>query len=919
FGGERLDPARLKPWTSRYSLSDIALINMYGITETTVHVTFHRLSAEDIDSFMGISPVGSAIPETKIYIFDRYLIPVPVGVAGELYVGGTGVCRGYLNRPALTAEKFVLAPMSHELSAMSFLYKTGDLGSWQRDGNLRYLGRNDRQVKIRGFRIELGEIENRLAAHETVKEVVVDVKAKKDRGGDRHLCAYIVPCREAPDKSTGQWTDTLINYLSAFLPGYMIPVYIVLMESMPLTSSRKVDRNALPEPGITGIMEKEYMAPRDEPETQLAGIWAGILGAETVGIDDNFFQLGGHSLKAAVMIANVHKQLAVKIPLTDVFTTPTIRGLANVIRRLKGEPDFPAADGFIAVEPAEEREYYPLIPAQKRLYILYRLDPSITGYNMPYVVVLKGTFLRQRVEESFRGLIRRHDSFRTSFLMVSGQPVQRVHPEVEFEIEYVDLTARGSDENGNPLELFVRPFDLERPPLLRVAVLRKSEEQHILMLDMHHIITDGASHPIFVSDFMALYQGHIPAPLPLQYKDFCLWYHRDTEERRGKGTLKERETFWLDCFEDEVPVLSLPYDYPRSPVQSFEGHSIGFLPGEEVAVNLRALALKENVTLYMLLLASFNILLSRLSGQEDVVVGSPVAGRNHADLQQIIGMFVNTLALRNYPAGSLGFSTFLREVKRSALAAFENQDYPFENLVERVTVNRDTGRNPLFDVMFVLQNTATGTGKQPGNQPPDLTMEPYGFETKISKFDLTLNADEAGDRLYFSLEYCTRLFNEETVRRFARYFREILAQLAMLKDPGIPLCEIDILSAEEKEQLLVDFNRTETAYPQDKTLHGLFEEQADGTPDRIAVAGVGDGVSLTYRELNRHSHRLGVMLNRNGTGTNTIVALMMDRSVEMAVGILGVLKAGAAYLPIDTKYPGERIDFMLKDSAAKVI
>ncbi|HLP57399.1 MAG TPA: condensation domain-containing protein, partial [Candidatus Deferrimicrobium sp.] len=763
----------------------------YGVTEASVMSTIFRDQGA-----RGKLTIGKPAANTRIYILNPWGRLQIIGVAGELCISSVGLARGYLNQPELTAEKFI--DFHH-----SCLYHTGDLARWLPDGNIEFLGRIDFQAKIRGYRIEVGEIECVLSKHEEIKEVVV--MSRQSETGDNYLCAYIVPRveRQLP-------VSSLREYLMRQLPEYMIPAYFVFLDRISLTPSGKIDRKALPKAGLKP--GESYTAPRNEIEKKLVEVWSEVLGRQaSIGIDDNFFELGGHSLKATVLVSKIHKEFEVVIPLAEIFKTPRIKELAKYIKEKSKE-------SYASIEPVEEKEYYPLSSAQKRLYILWQMNPDSTAYNMPEIIPLPAESDLRKIEETFKKLIKRHESLRTSFQLVNNTPVQVIHGDVRFEIEYF-----ATDEHGQ-----TRTFNPGKAPLLRVGLLRLAENRHLLMVDMHHIIADGISVEIMIKDFMALYNGEKLPAQGVTYKDYSEW-------QRGlavNGSLAPQESYWLQEFQGEIPVLNLPTDYVRPKVQSFAGRTLNFVVKERETQGLKDLASAEGATLFMVLLAVYNMFLARLSGQEVVTVGTPTAGRRHADLGNIIGMFVNTLALKNEPRGGKRFREFLGDVKEKSLAAFANQDYQYEELVERLRVNRDTGRNPLFDTVFALQNIDI-----PEIHIPGLKLAPYPYEQKIAKFDLYLECIETGENLSFTFEYCTELFKEETVRRFAGYFKRLLA--SVLESPGGKISDGEIIPGDEKAQLLFQFNDTATAYPHDKTIQQLFAEQAIKTPDRIAVFGRG--------------------------------------------------------------------------------
>jgi amino acid adenylation domain-containing protein len=652
-------------------------------------------------------------------------------------------------------------------------------------------------------------------------------------------------------------------------------------------------------------LDVPYAAAENEIQQKLVHLWQKCFGLDRVGIDDDFFDLGGDSLKAMAVAFDIQGEFNVDVTLAEFFKRCTIRELAGYIG---GSPD--ERNVYTAISPAEKKEYYPLSPAQKRLYILQQMEAGSIVYNETSVVELPRGVDGRGLEDTFRRLISRHESLRTSFLMVDDIPVQRVLPDVEFEIEYYSATGDTGDTGlRKHISAFVRSFDLASPPLVRVASIQTGEEKHILVVDMHHIIVDGRSQEIFVREFAGLYTGSEFSFLRIQYKDFVQWLTGD----RMKASIKKQEVYWLKEFAGDIPCLDLPLDFSRPQVQNFAGRAFHFLLGPAETRALKRVASRENVTLFMLLLGLFNVLLSKLSGQEDVVVGTLIAGREHADLQSVIGMFANTLALRNFPVCHLTFLDFLIQLKKRALEAFENQDYPYEELVEQVVKARDTGRNPLFDVVFTYQPFQPGAAGQTA-RTGDSGYAPY--ESGIARFDMVLTALDTGKDLVFKWDYCTGLFKEESIGRFAGYFKTLVSSL--LEESSQKISAIEIISELEKRQILVDFNDTGKDYPREKTICQLFEEQAAGNPGHMAVIGV-DQLQITYGELNRASDRLACSLREKGVLADSIVGMMMHRSVEMIIGILGILKAGGAYLPIDPGYPPERIDYMLKDSNAKVL
>ncbi len=894
----------------------LEIVNEYGVTESSVMSTIYRHQERDRTVKIG-HPIGN----TELYILDETGDLRPIGVPGEICIAGTGLARGYLNNPELTAEKFDHNFWDYQdyqdIDGNKLLkrtgkriYRSGDLARWLPDGNIEFLGRIDHQVKIRGFRIELKEIESRLLHHDLITEAVV--VNREAENGEKYLCAYIVPRR------TFDLSD-LKDFLFGSLPDFMIPAYFFRLERIPLTVNGKLDRKALPAPGIT--TGETSATPRNVVEKKLVEIWAGVLNVDRskIGIDSNFFQLGGHSLRATIATARVHKELNVKVPLAEFFKTPTIRGLARYI--LAAEED-----RYVALEPVEKREYYVLSSAQKRLFFLQQMDKESIVYNMLEVMELNEQPNKQKLEETFTKILLRHESLRTSFVMVDDQPMQRIHSLATFNIKDYRWSPNDHGDHRETWETFndivsdfVRPFDLSKEPLLRVGLASHpgtGENRHFLLVDMHHIVSDGVSHEILARDFAALYRpidNRLPRipPLRFQYKDYAHWQNSDAQN----ASVRRQEAYWKKVFCGEIPLLNLPTDYTRPSVQSFDGHLVSFQLSHEETAALKERWLKAGVTPYILLLAVFNILLSKLSGQGDIVVGTPTAGRRHVDLQQIVGMFVNTLALRNFPTDAKTAEGFLHEVKENILTAFENQDCQFEDLVEKLAIPRDASRNPLFDVMFAFQNIGeTGAAQHTGTAQ---------YEVRVSRFDMTWNGRETDSQLVFGIEYCTKLFKKETVLRFIDYFKRIAAAAAV--SPDRKIADIEIISTEEKNQILYEFNDPEMEFPKTGTIHRLFEEQVERTPDRIAVIepklqiAKYKTVSITYKELNEKSDQLAYLLKGKSVEFGNIIAIMVERSIEVMVGILGILKAGVAYLPIDPGYPEERIRFMLTDSNVKIL
>ncbi len=878
FGGEKVSVSHVEKALNY--LGKGRLIHVYGPTESTVFTTYYPI--DTIDLRRETIPIGRPIANTEVFICSENSHLQPIGVVGELCISGNGLVRGYLNQPDLMAEKFVQNPYKE-----ARMYKTGDLARMLDDGNIEFIGRKDQQVKIRGFRIELGEIEAQMLKHKLIKEAVVIDKIDTD--GNKYLCAYMV----IDDSSSVE----IRTYLKKELPDYMIPSYFITLEKMPLNPNGKIDHKALPEPKEGFNTDREYVSPVNETEEILAEIWSEVLGVEKISTLDNFFELGGHSLKATTFVARVYKELKVELPLREVFKIPTIKELAQYI-------DQTEKTTYLGITKVKDCDFYPLTSAQKRMFALNQLDENSITYNIPGVMFIEGDLDINRLKDTFIILVNRHESLRTSFAIEEGTTVQKIHPEVDLDFSYVDADEAKVEEL---IKQFIRPFDLYKAPLFRVKLVKVSG-RYLLMNDLHHIIADGVSLTILTDELIRLYNGQKLSDISIQYKDFAVWQ----EEFLKSDKMVREEEYWLEVFAGEIPLLNLPYDYPRPVVMGYVGDRLNFTIDRNLSDQLNQLASKSGTTLFMVLLAAYNLLLARYSGQEDIIIGTPIAGRPHADLEKIIGMFVNTLALRNQLNLTKSFTQFLAEVKENTLRAYENQDYQFEMLIEKLNLKRDLSRNPLFDTMFSLENIGKMNKE---SELTDLKFIPYQFENKTSKFDLSLSATETYRGIALNLEYSTELFKHSTIERLAQHFSNLLQSI--VRNPDLPIFEFEMLVVEEKEELIYHLNETHLEYPSDKTIQQLFEEQVAKTPDEIAV--ICQDSKVTYDELNTKANQLAIILRQMGVESDHIVGIMVERSLEMLIGIFGILKAGAAYLPLDPKNPKNRIEYMLKDSGTKIL
>ncbi|HLP61673.1 MAG TPA: amino acid adenylation domain-containing protein, partial [Candidatus Deferrimicrobium sp.] len=914
MSGEKINPHELSRWFGVFE-ERIQLINLYGPTETTMTKTYYFIGPADGER--PIVPVGKPMPGARILILDEDMQPCPKKFIGEIYIRTPFGTYGYYNDPQANKDKFIPNPFTND--AGDLLHKTGDLGRLLDDGNIEVLRRVDRQLKIRGVRVEPEEIENILLKHPAVAEVAVT--GKKNSAGEVFLCAYFVP-RQAGSGAVATEDITageLGNYLAVDLPPYMIPAFFIPLDKMPLTPNGKIDIMALPE---LRLEQDHYIPPANEIEKKLTVIWSQVLDVDRdkISMDANFFRMGGHSLNAAILTSMINHHLAIKVPLAEIFKTPSIRGLAHYINTAAL-----TENSSLSIEPVETREYYPLSPAQGRLYFLQQMDPHGIAYNMPMVQPLGNSIDTKELESTLKKLIALHETLRTSFIQVGDKPFQKVHDQVAFEMEYYDLATGGTGGTEEKIQhlihSFVRPFDLSRAPLLRSGVIRMPNGDYTWLADIHHIVTDGTSQIILIEDFFALSRGRELAPLPLQYKDFSQWQNRLLES----GAIKAQQEYWLSLLTGEIPRLDLPVDYERPDTFTFAGANYMFALDREDAQRFRELGNSVGATLYMNILAVLNVLFHKYTGQTDIIIGSGIAGRLHENLQDIVGMFINILAMRNHPVGEKPYEYFLKEVTANSIKSFENQDVQFEDLVEKLDIQRDLSRNPMLDIFMVVQNFREVKEIKKSRQAGITVENPPQFQYKktTSKFDLTFFVNEREDYIHITIEYYTGIFKEVTIRRLASHFKTIVKNV--IKIPYIILKDIDILSEEEKQRVLQEFNDTARDYPADKTIHQLFEEQAEQSPDRIALVGhVGlvrpvRLVQLSYCQLNEQSNQLAGLLVEKGVLADNIVGIMMERSVEMIIGILGILKSGGAYLPIDPEYPQERIDYMLKDSGAKIL
>lgn len=875
-----------------FSKQDYDLYNCYGPTENTVVTTAYRVTALEENI-----PIGHPVDNTQVYITDAYGHSQPIGIPGELCVAGQSLARGYLNQPELTNEKFIVS----ELAGGGRMYRTGDLARWTEDGTIEFLGRIDHQVKIRGFRIEIGEIEHRLMQHPQVSEtIVIDLD---DASGQKYLCAYVV--------ADGAFTYADMSaILSEHLPEYMVPAKLVQLTELPLTANGKVDRKALPAP-VTTVDEEQFEVPAGEWEEGIASLWGEVLGLGRISACESFFMAGGDSLKVVILQTKLERRFGVSVPVSLLFGRPTVREQAewleaavhNRIAEGEGAVTLQASSAKPIVKgPVQER--YPVASAQRRLYFIEQMDQVGTAYNAPFAFRIEGPVDRLRLEHAFRSMITRHDAFRTSFHWEDEEIVQRIQEEVQFKLNALESA---EDSLQQLLHSLITPFDLAQAPLVRAWLIRcGSDESSVLLVDFHHIAVDGVSANVFFDEVARLYRGESLEELPIGFADFALWQ----SETAGADGGEEQRAYWETTLSGELPILQLPTDFERPAKQSFRGETVTIRLDADAAGKLKAFALSTGTTPFMVLFAGYHALLARYTNQEDVITGVPLAGRLHEEIQSLIGMFVNTMPVRCYPEKRKPFAQLLQEVKSALLDTFEHQDYELEELVRSLNIPRDPSRNLLFDTLFVMQNT----GKL------ELRLEEanaslHDYIHPISKYDLMVDVTEEEESFRIDLQYCTDLFERQTIEAFGSRLMRMLTDA--IEHPNKTLCELDMLSAEEEEYVVRLLNDTESPYRDHMTIHGLFEEQVQRTPDKAAL--VFDDRAMSYRELNERANRLAYTLRTKGVKPDQVVGLMVDRSFEMIIGLLAILKAGGAYVPIDPEYPEDRIIYMMANSNTELL
>lgn len=917
-GAEPISPSISKRFFSvlkDYGLKSNSAFPVYGLAEASLAVTFPPLTEElisyrlrrksvaigerietgDENDSVEFVDLGYPVKKCFLRICNDEGNNVAEGVIGHIQISGKNVTKGYYNNPTATKE----------LITLDGWLLTGDLGFLE-NGRLVVTGRAKDIIFVNGQNYYAHDLErvvemlNSIELGEVVAGSVFNDKTHKDE------VIVFVLFKKSLNRFV-QLAQDIQNHIGEYL-GLKVAA-VIPVKKIPKTTSGKIQRYKMIEDYYQGkyssvlaefarLQQQEIQdgdsTIKNEIEKRLVEIFQDVLGISGIGVNTNIFGIGCDSLKATILVSKIQKEFQKELTLARLFQLKTVKGIVNYLEQMENIT-------YTPIVSVAKEIYYPLSSAQKRLFVLNQIEGDNVTYNITGIMTISGTLDVLKLENLFQELINRHESFRTSFAMIDGKPVQRIHDELRLKVTLL----HPEQEIEKTIQEFIKPFDLTKAPLLRLGLIKISECKHVLIVDMHHIISDGSSINIIVNEFVKLYKDQVLPELQIQYKDYVVW-----QQKRDLESDQPIRNYWLSKFQDEIPILNLPIDFPRPFVQSFKGEHFYLSLSSEITTAVNRFLQETGTTLYMFLLTIYNVFLLKYTGQEDFVVGTPVSGRFHADLQNIIGMFVNTLAMRNYPSGKKTFLKFLGEVKQNCLEAFENQDFQFEMLVEALNIKRDLARNPLFDTMFVLQNTGELKVAM-----KDLQFEPYQFFNPISKFDLTIFATPEDDRILFGFEYCTSLFKRATIEQFAKHFINLISNT--ITQSNLPIAEIEMMSQPEQSHLLYGLNETSSDYPKLKIVNQLFEEQVEKNPLKTALEY--EDQKLTYQQLNEKSNQLARMLIEKGVKPNTIVAVLAHRSFEFIIAIFGIIKAGGAYLPIDPLYPKDRIEYMLGDSAVEIV
>lgn len=881
IGGEQMDLPALKKIYQHYGENAPKTINLYGPAECTVDSIAFDIHKNNIQE-LTFAPIGKPMKHVEVYILDKHKNQVPIGTQGEICIAGKGVSKGYINTDFAISKRFIQNPFNISQQ----LYCSGDLGRWLPNGNIQFIGRNDDQIKIRGFRVEVQEVTKQIAKVSGIQSAYI---IPWKQAYEYQLCGYIIP----DDKNYD--IQLLKTALTTFLPSYMIPSFFVKMEKFPMTINGKIDASKFPNP-IESVALKTIHKPFGDIEKGLVKIWGQLLKipVENISVTDSFFELGGHSVKAMMLASRIHKQFNVKVAVSEIFKLQNIREVANYMRNL-------SAQKAKQIPIIDKKSEYPLSPAQKRMYVLYELEKNNIAYNMTQIIEM-GILEKERLETVTYQLIERHESLRTVFFLKNGNIFQKVLDTIDFNIEYHKLDTLDSVEINKKIAAFKKPFDLNNGPLFRVGCI-ETPINSILLVDIHHIISDASSTEILRKDFIAFYQGTSLPPLRIQYKDYVVWSESENEKQRKEA----QKAYWLRQLEGELPVLDLPIDHTRPAIKSFEGDSYVFNIDEDDSNALVALSNRYKVSLNTTLTTIFNIFLHKITKAEDIIIGVPISGRKDTELEKIIGLFVNTLAIRSFPTPEKSFETFLQESSDTILASFDHQEYPFDELVNALNIKRELSRSPIFDVLF--NAISIDTAKEGMQSGIDLSTETH------AKFDLNVAVIKLKKKISFHFDYCSALFTKDTIKRFATFIQQIVREIVQL--PTIKINDISILDAQEKQKVLAMSRGPEAAFENKMTINELFERQADKTPNHPAL--IFGNEKMTYAELNAKANQLARLLRRKGVASDVPVALLCDRSFELIIAVIAILKAGGVYMPIDISLPNERKQQMLENANAKLI
>jgi tyrocidine synthetase-3 len=879
-GGEKLSSAHIKK--VKDACPDLQITNGYGPTENTTFSICGDVLNEDLDQIK----LGYPITGSTVHILDANLMPVPVGITGELYLGGAGVSKGYINDKVLTQQKFVRSPFN----ADEIFYKSGDLGRWCEDGRVLFYGRTDEQVKIRGHRIEPAEIQNAMLDHSSIKEAAVFIIENDKK--EKAVAAYYTISQNLK-------AAEIKEYLKEKLPGYMIPEYFTALESMPLNKNGKVDRKSLPKPDFTKQKTALFVDPNTTIEKRLRDCFATILNMESekISIIESFFDLGGHSLKALRLAGLIEQEFKVRLNISKIFLKPTVKALAAMIE-VSETFNRPA----LSKAPAH-LDIYPVTAVQHRLFTIFHLNPESLAYNVPGMLEIPLKYSVQDIKQACAKLVERHEILRTSFLMRDQEVFQKVNPVNEIEVAFIE-----TKDPENALEKFVRPFDLEQAPLLRVGLI-KNEKAYGLLMDFHHIVVDGLSQTVLIEELFQLLANITPEPIPLQYKDFAWWLNQVPQ----KDNLNQQEAYWLERYASPLPKLELPADYTRPAVTNYKGGTAQFVISDGNKEFLRNLSKEQGTTLYMNLMAVWALLLSKMSGVEDLAVGTPVSGRTLPELSRMVGMFVNTLAIRVFPKTELSFLKFLKTVKTHILRDFEHQEYPLEDLIEKAGFERVTSENPVFNTMFSLLT------KEEFSLEIDTTEKEPVFNEKLTgvKFDLNFKVADLDDKIVCNLDYNSDLFSEGTIRSLVNRFNMLLDKIKL--QPETAIKSLSLLSDQEKNCIAKVNSTSIKSAVALKTVDQLFDEKAIKYPEKIGFADSKGSLSLKQIKNNAAKVANAIIEKREVVKNISFVGIMLPASKEIAIAILGIFKAGAAYVPIDTDLPSERIKHILEDSEVALL